>query len=284
MMLVTLCSAKGSPGVTTLACLMGAVWTANREAVVAECDPSGNDLAPRFGLSPRRGMTTLVLGKRSPDDVGDAFGAHLQYLPGGLGVFVGPCSPEAARMLDSELGQVGIDIFPKGADILIDCGRILAGAAGQQEMLRASDRVLVVVRPDSAGLAHCQRTIDLVRALSPQSNCSFVAVGPSEFAAGEMERALRADLIAQVPLDHRTASIVCGSPGSPRALAKSGLVESARVVVDRVLSCGIAPPTVHADDEVVPRPTGENRNPHEPNALVTQHSGWSTNGHGRPNK
>jgi MinD-like ATPase involved in chromosome partitioning or flagellar assembly len=281
-MLVTLCSAKGSPGVTTLACLMGAVWTADREAVVAECDPSGNDLAPRFGLSPRRGMTSLVLGTRAPNDVGDRFDSHIQHLPGGLGVLAGPCSPEAARMLDIELGRAGADVFPIGVDVLIDCGRILAGAAGQHEMLKASDRVLVVVRPDSAGLAHGQRTIDLVRALSPRSDCSFVAVGPSEFAAAEMERALSAALTARIPLDHRTASIVCGSPGSSRALAKSGLVRSARVVVDRILSCDIGYPTTRADEDAHLRTTNESGDAEKPDTLAPHDSVWSTNGHGRP--
>src|ERR1019366_10538581 len=52
---LTLCSAKGAPGVTTLACVLGAVWPTHRAVVVAECDPSGGDLAGRFALSTRTG-------------------------------------------------------------------------------------------------------------------------------------------------------------------------------------------------------------------------------------
>ncbi len=52
--LIAVCSGKGSPGVSTLACVAGAVWPPDRRIVIAECDPSGNDLAARFGMSPAR--------------------------------------------------------------------------------------------------------------------------------------------------------------------------------------------------------------------------------------
>ena len=62
--IISVCSAKGSPGVTTLACALGAVWPAERRVMVAECDPSGGDIAARFGLSAKRGMTSLILEAR----------------------------------------------------------------------------------------------------------------------------------------------------------------------------------------------------------------------------
>ncbi|MCP5854114.1 hypothetical protein NL323_29700, partial [Klebsiella pneumoniae] len=46
MSLIVLGAAKGAPGVTTAAVALAAVWP--RSAVVAECDPSGGDLALRL--------------------------------------------------------------------------------------------------------------------------------------------------------------------------------------------------------------------------------------------
>ena len=46
MSLVALAADKGSPGVTTAAVALAAVWP--RPALVAECDPSGGDLAMRL--------------------------------------------------------------------------------------------------------------------------------------------------------------------------------------------------------------------------------------------
>lgn len=90
---VALCSAKGSPGVTTLACVLGAVWPTDRAIVVAECDPSGGDLAGRFGLSTRIGMTSLVLTERQGAGGPTDYRTHVQQLPGGLDVLVAPPAP-----------------------------------------------------------------------------------------------------------------------------------------------------------------------------------------------
>ena len=46
MGLLSVVSAKGSPGATTTALLLGALWP--RPTVLAECDPSGSDVAWRM--------------------------------------------------------------------------------------------------------------------------------------------------------------------------------------------------------------------------------------------
>ena len=46
MSLIVIGAAKGGPGVTTAAVALAAVWP--RRAIVAECDPSGGDLALRI--------------------------------------------------------------------------------------------------------------------------------------------------------------------------------------------------------------------------------------------
>ena len=104
MTIVTICSSKGSPGVTTLACAIAATWPQNRRILLAECDPSGGDIAARFGMSAKLGMTSLVLESRSSQ--GSALPnveQHLQRLPGGLEVLVGAVGASAARMVDDEL-------------------------------------------------------------------------------------------------------------------------------------------------------------------------------------
>jgi MinD-like ATPase involved in chromosome partitioning or flagellar assembly len=233
--LVAFCSGKGSPGVSTLASVMGAVWPSARQIVVAECDPSGNDLAARFGLSPRLGMTSLVLAHRRAEKSQTALEVHQQRLPGGLEALVGPVNPDAAGSLDRELAAVGPRIFPGEVDVLVDCGRILSAAAGQQGTLKAADRVVVVARPDAAGLAHAIWALDVVSGLRPQGRCSVVIVGSGDFPSREIEQAIGSRLLGTVPLDEKSAAMVCGSPGNPRRFAQSSLVESARRLVERIL-------------------------------------------------
>lgn len=234
MTLVAFCCGKGSPGVSTIACIAGAVWPAARRTVVAECDPSGNDLAARFGLSPRIGMTSLVLAHRRSEQSEATFDPHVQTLPGGLEVLAGPLNPDAASSLDRELGAVGLGVFPQAIDVLVDCGRILTVAPGQQEVLKAADHVVVVTRPDAAGLAHTLWTLDVVRNLT-KGTSSVVVVGSSRFRAGEIEQAFQAKMVSVLPFDEKSAAMVCGSPGKTKRFARSSLVVSARRLVDRLL-------------------------------------------------
>jgi MinD-like ATPase involved in chromosome partitioning or flagellar assembly len=242
MTVVAFCSGKGAPGVSTLACVVGAVWPRGRQIVVAECDPSGNDLVARFGLSPRIGMTSLVLARRRSDEP-QALSSHVQLLPGGLEVLVGPVGPDAAGSLDRELFSVG-PAFPEGIDVLVDCGRTLPEARGQQGVLRAADQIVVVTRPDAAGLAHAAWTLDFVRGLEGSGENSFVVVGPNGYAVREMEESLRARHLGTVALDHQSAAVACGAPGRRNRFARSNLVASARRLADHLTP----PPDDEGDD------------------------------------
>ncbi|MGD0378817.1 MAG: hypothetical protein ABSC30_02415 [Acidimicrobiales bacterium] len=146
----------------------------------------------------------------------------------------GPLNPDAASSLDRELGAVGLAIFPEAIDLLVDCGRILTAAPGQQEILKAADHVVVVARPDTAGLAHALWTIDVVRDLATGTS-SVVIVGSGRFRVGEIEQAFQAKSIAVLPFDEGSAAMVCGSPGRTKRFARSDLVVSARRLVDGLL-------------------------------------------------
>jgi MinD-like ATPase involved in chromosome partitioning or flagellar assembly len=163
MTIVSICSSKGSPGVTTLACAIAATWPENRRILVAECDPSGGDLAARFGLSSKLGMTSLVLeSRRSAASAVPSVEPHLQRLHGGLEVLVGAVGASAARMVDDELpGLVGwlkqfasdLERTSDVTDLIVDCGRIQPGALGQVAVMAASDHVLLMIRPTVEGVA-----------------------------------------------------------------------------------------------------------------------------------
>ena len=232
MTLVALCAAKGAPGVTTLACAIGAAWPAGRSVVVAECDPSGGDLAARFGLSPRQGMTSLVLARRNEESSAQGLSAHVQHLPGGLEVLAGPVSAEAASALDAELGR-GIDgLFPDVGDVLVDCGRLIPGAVGQESVLRAARVVLFLLRPDVAGLAHAFSAFRHAVTVAPGVRALLVIVGHGPFAVAEVEETLGADVLHVVPVDVSAAAVACGEPGNARRFGRSRLVAAARKMAD----------------------------------------------------
>jgi len=143
-------------------------------------------------------------------------------------------NPDAALSLDRELGLVSPAVFPDEVDMLVDCGRILSGAAGQQRILTGAAEVVVVTRPDAAGMAHTLWTLEVIRSLTTKGTSSVVVVGPSEFHPKEMEQAFQAPILGNLPLDHRSAAMACGIPGKTKRFARSRLVSSMRLLVDRL--------------------------------------------------
>jgi hypothetical protein len=254
MTTVALCSAKGSPGVSTLACVIGAVWPGSRRVVVAECDPSGNDLAARFDLSPLIGMTSLIIsGKRSS---GVTWDAHVQRLRGGLEILVGPTNPDGARSLDRELGAAGETPLSLQADVVLDCGRLDPGASGQQAVIRSADHVVLLVRPDGAGIAHARAaTAPMLEWEDRSPKPWFVTVGPTPFDDGDIDRAIGVPRLGSVPLEPTAAAMACGFPGRSRTLARSSLVQVARRVVARLALEG-GSLTPDSPPSVIQVPTG----------------------------
>jgi len=120
--------------------------------------------------------------------------------------------------------------------MIVDCGRVLAGALGQREILKAADHIVVLTRPDAAGLAHAMWTLEFVRGLETKGTTSFVVAGSNGFGVTEIAEALQADLLGLIPFDPKSAAIVSGVPGRPKAFARGSLVASARSLVDRVLN------------------------------------------------
>ncbi|SEG32545.1 hypothetical protein SAMN05216223_104365 [Actinacidiphila yanglinensis] len=133
MALIAIAADKGSPGVTTTAVALAAVWP--RRVLLAEADPAGGDLVYRSAgahggvLNPNSGLLSLAATARhglAAEQLWD----HSQPLVGGLDVLVGLASAEQAAGLAGlwpMLGQAFATLAesPNGAaDVIADCGRI----------------------------------------------------------------------------------------------------------------------------------------------------------------
>jgi hypothetical protein len=228
--LITFASIKGSPGVTTLACLVGATWPPGRRMIMAECDSDGGDLAPRFSLSTKIGWHSLVTAARR-SEVGGSIEAHLQRLPGGLEVLVAPngggmasSGPGAGKEARAALWEIadGPD-----SDVIVDLGRLRLDSAEVETWLARSDAVCIVLRPDAASIGHVQE-----RARATLEACrgtlSLAVVGNGPYSVSEIERFTELPVIAEVSHDPAAAAVLTAGKGSRRRLARSALVRSAR--------------------------------------------------------
>lgn len=243
MSLITIASAKGSPGVTTAALLFGALWP--RPCVVAECDAAGADIALRMPsqqgqpLDPQAGLVALSAAGRKAMHP-DLIAQHTQRIVGGLGVLTGVSMPEQAGGLAwAELGH----LFgtAAGIDVLADLGRI-GGSTPQNVMLAPSSLVVMLVDAVPSNVVHLRERVvrvNQMRAGTVAAPVHVVVVAPPRRtrAVKEVRDALER---ARVPFEdvHHLAFDEVGANfflgqvnGRPD---RTALVRSARPIVERL--------------------------------------------------
>lgn len=253
-MLIALASAKGSPGVTTLASALGAVWP--RDVVVADCDPAGGDLAFRSRgaegnpLDSERGLLSLAAAARrgiSPDEVIE----HVQTADGGMDVLVGVSRPEQLTGVGPVWPQVAHALRDlPAADVIADCGRVTAGSPAIP-ILAAADAVVVVVRPGVADYAHLRERLrwQLAKELrlgdvgSVPVGVVTVTSASDTAATRDLDRVLQYDgapvsVIGRMAHDPKAAEVLAGRRTAN--IRRSLLLRSARQLTSAITGMAVS--------------------------------------------
>src|SRR6266536_5496174 len=167
MGVVAVAADKGSPGVTTAALAIAAVWP--RPVLLAECDAAGGDLLYRLPaadggrLDPQRGLLSLAIASRRGIQPHQVW-RHTQKLHGGLDILTGLVNAEQAGGLQLLWGQIGklLAEVPE-VDVIADCGRlgpdgpfydllahacavVLIARVTLEDVVRLRDRVIALAR------------------------------------------------------------------------------------------------------------------------------------------
>ncbi|ETK33328.1 hypothetical protein [Microbispora sp. ATCC PTA-5024] len=253
MALIVLAADKGAPGVTTAATALGAVWP--RPVLLAECDPSGGDLAYRLPgadggmLNTGRGLLSLgAVARRGLH--GDQIQEHTQKLVGGLDVLVGLTTGEQAAGLTWLWGPLGRSLaaFPH-ADVLADCGRL--GLHPQiSDLVAEADQVVLFTRASLDHVAHLRERLTLIG----RPVGVVVIADPRSYRASleEVRRIVSGWDVAFVgglAYDPKGAELLRGQWGG--RLDRSLLIRTARELAARLAG------HVAADDRPAPRPTSQ---------------------------
>jgi hypothetical protein len=243
MSLISIASAKGSPGVTTAALLFGALWP--RPCLVAECDAAGGDIALRMPseqgqpLSAEAGLVALSAAGRKAM-YADLVPQHTQHIVGGLGVLTGVSLPEqAGGVAWPDLAHL-FSTSP-GTDVIADLGRI-GGSTPQNALLAASSLVVLVTDAIPSSVIHLRE-----RAVRVHQNLGGPLAAPIHVVVVAPPRRARAvrevrDALerARVPFEdvHHLADDPVGAnfflgqvQGRPD---RTALVRSAGVIVERM--------------------------------------------------
>jgi hypothetical protein len=204
MALVALASAKGSPGVTTAGLVLGALWP--RQVLLAECDPSGSDVAIRMTapggtpLNSDRGLVSLAAASRK--GLGDEVVlAHSQQLDGGLDVLLGVRSPEQVGGMGGLWHPLGITFNQmQHGDVLADCGRISA-TSPQLPVIQSARLIVMVCSATGSSVAHLrERMASLVHHVDAQLGVIVVADPKQRDAVKQVWTVLDA---MEAPVRHR---------------------------------------------------------------------------------
>jgi hypothetical protein len=222
MSLLALCSVKAAPGVTTTAVALGAIWPSERRVLVAEVDPSGGDLAPRFALPAEPGLLSLAAALRRNRGEPIVW-RHCQRLPGGLAVLTAPAGTGQAS---SALAAPGVleALTTVGGDVVADCGRFSAGSP-EGAVLRQAALTVLIARPVMAEVEHL--AADLPAIANECSRLGLVLVGQGDYPAGEVAAALGLELLGVLPRDPRGAAWLAGAAVKAWALRRAALVRAA---------------------------------------------------------
>ena len=226
MRVIALASIKGAPGVTTMACLIGASWPSSRPVMVVESDLSGCDLAARYRLSAKSGWTSFVAASRRADTP-QSIEPHLQFLPGGLPVLVGKAPAEGS---DPSWPVVPFlecaSREPSGPrDTVVDLGRLALGRRHAREWVGHAQITVLLVRGDAASLVHVRERAGEILALT-SGQLGLVIAGSSDYDDDEITRFTSMQVLGHLPFDPDAASLVSEGRGNRRRLARSPLIAS----------------------------------------------------------
>lgn len=225
-MLFALLSAKGSPGVTTLA----AAAAVGGEALMLELDPAGGDLAARAQVAhePPGLMSLAAVARRGvvPEMVVD----QTRTVGPGIPVLFGP--PDAARAT-AVLTTLGPDLSRAlaliGGDVLADCGR-WSSSSPTGGVVAAAATTVVVLRAEPDQVAHIHAVLPTLRALSSDVVVAVVA-GRQPWAVDDVAQALGIDAIGVVERDPETAAGLVRTESVQR-VRRTALVRSAATILD----------------------------------------------------
>jgi len=234
--LVSLISAKGSPGVTTAAAALASVGAEQRASSgwhqgvdLAELDPAGGDVEPLTGVTGESGLLRAAGDLRV-----DSLAAYAVEAPAGVRALLAPTSPsEAASTVMAALDDWGPVLSTVAGFVIADIGRWerVHPAAGR---LAGSDLVVTLCRPDARGVEHLRHVVADVWALVRPTPVVVVTVGAQPYGLREVAAALGVFPAGSLAWDPRGVAALWAEQAGPRRIRRwpsSSLARSARQVL-----------------------------------------------------
>lgn len=219
MAVIALCSASGSPGVTTTAVAMALNWP--RPVLLVEADPTGGSgiLAGflRGTTEYDAGLIELAL---SPLGVAEALRDVVRPLSPSVSFVAGTrthTQAAALREVWDPLATALADLDASGQDVIIDAGRL--GLAGSPKpLLETADLTMLLTRATLPALAAARSWAEAIR--NPATgwrHSGILLIGEGQtYRAAEVTNVLGVPVIAELPQDPAAAAVYHRGATPPR--------------------------------------------------------------------
>ena len=203
-------SVAGSPGATSLALGLAAVWPdSSRARVVVEADPDGGRLGAELGIGVEPGLMALALAVRTADITGAELISRAAALIGDWQAIPAPASSEqtSSALVHAAAPLAAVMADDDAPVWLVDVGRLSARSSALP-FAKVAAHTLVVTRGSFPALQLIPHRIEALRA----AGCapSVVVVEPTSWPIDEIAGFVTADVVAVLPLVHGARPGVAG--------------------------------------------------------------------------
>ncbi len=243
MSMYALVSSGGAAGVTTTALALALTWP--QPVIVAECDPAGGAiLAGLFAghLPAPRGLLGVAFeAGRAAAPLSAERGGELAALDGsGSRMFLpGLSDPRQAPGLAPAWPAIARVLASQPCDVIADCGRLDAGDGQPASVLAGAALVAMVIRPTLRYISAARPRIEMLLELrGGPERLGLLLVGERGHSPAEIARTLGIPVLASLPFDARTASVLSDGVGRRASLADRPLMRAARSAGPAVARAG----------------------------------------------
>ncbi len=235
MAVIAVCSAKGSPGVTSTVLALGLIWPldAGRRVLVVDGDPAGADIAAGYlqghpvpGLHGFATSRTVEVGDAVTESAValDATGDRL-VLPGSTGPRPG-LAQAWARLLQLSAGGGWDVIVDAGRADALDTGDVVVQADLMVLVVASSLRAVAAARPVASRLREARDTT-----ATDGDSLLVVVVGERRpYPAEEVAAALDLPPLPSIVWDPGSATVLSDGGSASGRFARSALIRSTAVV------------------------------------------------------
>ncbi len=241
-MILGLVSAKGSPGVTSIALALAA--RAGEHATLVEFDPSGGSIECWTGAPHEPGLSRVASSLRRSVDA-EAVAIGVRQIPNGIRVVHAPTSGSVAESTIAAIGErLTVALADEESLVVVDAGRWCRSQVTARRV-SGCDVIAIVCQPTLAGVEAARALIDPIEAVTGLWPM-LVLVGDRPYSPAEVAAATGLGVLGCVPWDPRSLNALVAN-GVFRGFTRLPLGRSAQVILlelakhtTSVVSAGVA--------------------------------------------